>query len=137
MGDLNHILAKAIDDGTHSLAKAMQKKVPSDKLKKEIKVTGLGEISIGTSLYFADKGRGSGKMPSINVIEPWCKSKGIPLEYAYPIAYNIGKKGTKGKHYFDDISSELKDMYKMMGEQLRKPLSNEIKKMTSTAINKQ
>ncbi|MDH3381653.1 MAG: hypothetical protein OEL54_03040 [Flavobacteriaceae bacterium] len=37
------------------------------------------------------------------LINQWCKDKNINTKFAFPIAYNLGKKGYKGLNFIDSV----------------------------------
>ena len=69
----------------------------SFKYRTYKRITGTSGEFYNTSEYamFADKGRGSGRMPPDAAIRDWCKRKGIPESAVYPIRKKIAEKGTQ------------------------------------------
>lgn len=69
----------------------------SFKYRTYKRITGTSGEFFNTSDYamYADKGRGSGRMPPDAAIRDWCKRKGIPESAVYPIRKKIAEKGTQ------------------------------------------
>jgi len=61
------------------------------------------QVRSSDALYFANWGRGKGKMPPPTPIKKWLKRKGLPISALYPVMRKIGERGTKGKYYFENI----------------------------------
>lgn len=55
--------------------------------------------------YFADRGRGPGKMPPKGALLGW---NGVTEENEFPIRRAIGQKGTKGKPFVTRAFKEIK-----------------------------
>ena len=56
---------------------------------------------------YIDEGR-TPAFPPVDAIKAWCNSVGIPEEAAWPIAMNLAKHGTPGKHFFESGVVEAK-----------------------------
>lgn len=61
------------------------------------------QVRSSDALYFANWGRGKGKMPPPIPIKKWLKRKELPASMLYPVMRKIGERGTKGKYYFENI----------------------------------
>lgn len=59
---------------------------------------------------FASEGREKGAFPNIGAIEKWAESRGIDKKFAFGIAKNIAKFGTKesGLHFLEKFKSDEK-----------------------------
>ena len=77
---------------------------------------------------FVDKGRNPGKMPPLDDIRDWCRIKGIPQQYAYPIAKKIGEKGYKGINFTEPIYEDLKVIKEIMGDKFSTYFTKELLK---------
>ncbi len=103
---LKGLHSKMKQKGAGSLTKEVSTKLSKDGFK----------VFSTPAAKYASTGRKAGKMPSIKSLEPWAKKHSIPLKSLYPIARSIGKHGTKGKHYLDDIDDLTKDIQEQIAD---------------------
>jgi hypothetical protein len=86
-------------------------------------------ISMPAYAYYVEYGRSgkwrgnpAAKQPPILVIEKWCKSKGIPEKYAFPIARHIGRYGLPAHHFIEESKNiEVNDI---INELIKETLNN-------------
>lgn len=75
---------------------------------------------------FVLKGRRAGsKPPPIQPIQKWCKIKGIPIEAAYPIAKEIGRRGIKPLNFLFPFYNKINQIER----QLESDVALEIERM--------
>lgn len=75
---------------------------------------------------FVLKGRRAGaKPPPIQPIQRWCKLKGLPIEAAYPIAKEIGRRGIKPLNFLFPFFNKINQIER----QLESEVALEIEKM--------
>ena len=67
--------------------------------------------------YFVEYGRSAGKQPPIKPIKEWCMIKNLPDGVEWAIQKNIGKKGTKPKHFLQPLQRMLEMLQKTMKTQ--------------------
>lgn len=86
--------------------------------KTEIKIVGEDVIVLMPDYTtFVDSGRRAGRMPPIKSIVKWIREKNINIpsnytleQFAFAIAKNISKKGTKGKNFLEQISTNVQEL---------------------------
>lgn len=68
-------------------------------------------INVYAEEYFnyVERGRLPGKFIPINKLQEWMKLKNIPLQYTYPINFNIYKYGIKPTPVLKDILSDIEN----------------------------
>ena len=77
---------------------------------------------------YVDSGRPSGKQPPLEKIKAWCRVKGIPEKYAFPIARKIGRIGTRPSNYFKvPLSIRIAMLENDAPEALKKDLLLQVK----------
>lgn len=69
--------------------------------------------------YFVEYGRKAGKKPPIKPIRDWCYLHNLPEGVEWHIQAQIGKRGTKGKHFLEPLHRMLEMVQKTM-EQVSK-----------------
>lgn len=67
--------------------------------------------------YFVEYGRAKGKNPPIEPIKEWCRIKNLPDGMEWYIQKQIGKRGTKGKHFLEPLRRMLEMVQKTMKTQ--------------------
>lgn len=114
-----------------------------DQLEVNVKTTGFtmtGTIKGADYTYYMENGR----QPNANIknlrgfaawmsrdgglIYEWCMNKGISTEFAFPIAYNLGKNGYEGKPLVAKVitNSKIKDIVDKVGIGLINSFSSDI-----------
>ena len=64
--------------------------------------------------YFVEYGRAKGKNPPIEPIKEWCRIKNLPNGMEWYIQKQIGKRGTKGKHFLEPLKRMLEMVNKTL-----------------------
>ena len=64
--------------------------------------------------YFVEYGRAKGKNPPIQPIKEWCRIKNLPDGMEWYIQKQIGKRGTKGKHFLEPLKRMLEMVNKTL-----------------------
>ena len=111
-------LTNLLKDWATETKELLQKELGwTDNLKNNIDIVvnndGTTDLIMPEYSMFVEFGRKPGKQPPLNVIYAWCKSKGIPLTAAFPIARKIGRTGIKAKPFmyvYDDQVDKLVDL---------------------------
>jgi hypothetical protein len=117
-----------------SRGKAQSKLISQVKIKVVITPDGL-EIFDDMPSYskFVDSGRRPGKQPPLRTIKSWCKSKGIPSKFAFPIARKIGERGLPATHFLNP----LRELAALISKQSGPVVVESIKEMIAEINKKQ
>ncbi len=93
---MREILIRADKDATGGLIRSLKYQITYDGQDLNI------EFAMADYGQFVESGRRpNSKQPPISAITPWLRVKGIPLQFAFPIARSIGKKGIKPTPFFN------------------------------------
>lgn len=113
-----------IATGRLYLSLRKEEKQALDEIRLEIKEEHYGK--------YVDGGRRAGKkMPPLANIKAWCKVKGIPEKYAWPIAQKIAKEGIKPTNYFKvPLSVRLALLETEIVEPMKRDLILQIQELT-------
>jgi len=125
---------KAIIDAKSILSnkgKGNSKLAKSMKIKKLTGRVGI-KISMNDYAKWVDKGRKKGKRPPLNVIEKWCKKKGINKKAAFNIARAIGRRGIKPTNFLDPVYRLREEILPALLKNFKEELNKE--KLSTTKI---
>lgn len=100
-------ILRKVNLGDSSLAKRTEVKVEN------------GDVVVLMPDYakYADKGRRPGKIPPVSSILEWIRRENIAVptsftqeQFAFAIAKNIGKEGTRGHFFIEQMASNLQEL---------------------------
>ncbi len=90
-----------------------------ENIEHEVEGTDLS-IRMPYVAVYVDGGRKPGKMPSMDSLVPWARSRSIPKDALFAIAYVIGRDGTEGKDFMRVFQEGRGKLYKAVHEALVK-----------------
>lgn len=124
---MREILIANGKDATGNLIRSLRYEIIWDGTVLDI------QFSMADYGQFVESGRKpNSKQPPISAITPWLAVKGIPQQFAFPIARKIGKDGIKPVPFF---GSTLEASQKQLAQDLQSAYATDLSRWLAKQIN--